>query len=60
MANKDGWVFDWLPAKKLIKYDWLVMTQKFLMANVQKTFKKSLPRDQRSHVIQLEIVEICT
>ena len=35
-----------------------VRQTKSLMANVQKTFKISIPRDQRSQIIQLKIVEI--
>ena len=33
---------------------------KFLMANFQKTYKISLPKDQRFQAIQLQIVEIYT
>ena len=28
--HKDWWIYDWLPAKKLIKYDRLVMAHKIL------------------------------
>ena len=42
--HKDGWVCDWLPVKKLIKYDGLVMTHKILCGkypdNLQDKFTK--------------------
>ena len=58
--HKDGWVSDWLTVKKLIKYDGLVMAHKILNGKYPENFQESLPRDQRSQVIQLEIVKICT
>ena len=37
--HKEGWVCDWLPVKKLIKYDRVVKTHEILMVNVQKPYR---------------------
>ena len=36
---KDGWVCDWLPVKKLIKYDRLVMTHEILNGKCPENFQ---------------------
>ena len=37
--HKDGWVCEWLPVKKLIKYDRLVMTHKILNGKCPENFQ---------------------
>ena len=45
--HKDVWVCDWLPVKKLIKYDRLVMTHKILNGKCPENFQDKFTKRSR-------------
>ena len=57
--HKEGWVCDWLPVKKLIKYDRLVMTHEILNGKCPETLQINLPRYPRYQAFQPEIAKTC-